>query len=105
MNPMTRLSQPLLSALIETALCLLPGAAAWADPAPSLTVGAKDFTEQLIMAEITRQLLQIKGCTVHKRDCMCTKIVRAALENGEVDLSWEYTGASLVLFHKATHRL
>lgn len=102
---MTRLSQRLLSALIATALCLLPGAAAWADPAPSLTVGAKDFTEQLIMAEMTRQLLQSKGYTVHKKDGMGTKIVRAALENGEVDLYWEYTGTSLVIFNKVTQRL
>lgn len=36
---------------------------------------------------------------------MGTKIVRAALENGEVDLYWEYTGTSLITFNKVMERL
>lgn len=70
-----------------------------------LTVGGKDFTEQLILAEMTRQLLEHKGYAVEKRDGMGTNIVRAALESGEVDLYWEYTGTSLVTFNKVTEPL
>lgn len=70
-----------------------------------LTVGGKDFTEQLLLAEMTKQLLESKGYTVTKADGMGTKIVRTALESGEVDLYWEYTGTSLVTFNKVTDKL
>jgi osmoprotectant transport system substrate-binding protein len=73
--------------------------------AAELTVGGKAFTEQLIIAEMTKQLLESKGHTVDKKDGMGTKIVRAALENGEVDLYWEYTGTSLITFNKVTEKL
>lgn len=73
--------------------------------AATLTVGGKAFTEQLIISEITKQLLEEKGYTVDKKDGMGTKIVRAALENGEVDLYWEYTGTSLITFNKVKDKL
>jgi osmoprotectant transport system substrate-binding protein len=74
-------------------------------PAAELTVGGKNFTEQLILAEMTRQLLEAKGFDVEKSDGMGTTVVRSALENGAVDLYWEYTGTSLVTFNKVTEKL
>ncbi|MDY0884761.1 glycine betaine ABC transporter substrate-binding protein [Dongia soli] len=73
--------------------------------AASLTVGGKDFTEQFLMAEMTKQLLESKGYEVDKKDGMGSNIVRAALESGEVDLYWEYTGTSLITFNKVTDKL
>ncbi|KQY26948.1 glycine betaine ABC transporter substrate-binding protein [Rhizobium sp. Root482] len=73
--------------------------------AQDIKVGGKDFTEQFLLAEMTTQLLQKNGFTVSKRDGMGTNIVRAALENGEVDVYWEYTGTALVNFNKITDRL
>lgn len=73
--------------------------------AKEIRIGGKDFTEQLIMAEITNQLLKSKGYTVVKNDGMGTKIVRAALENGEIDMYWEYTGTSLITFNKVKDKL
>ncbi len=93
------LKQLMLSAL---SVVMLGGAA---QAAGTLTVGGKDFTEQFILAEMTKQLLEAKGYTVSKKDGMGTSIVRAALENGEVDLYWEYTGTSLVTFNKVTEKL
>src|SRR5260370_3464863 len=78
---------------------------ATATQATELTVGGKDFTEQYLLAEMTKQLLESKGYTIRKTDGMGTNIVRAALESGEVDLYWEYTGTSLVSFNKAMERL
>jgi osmoprotectant transport system substrate-binding protein len=88
--------------LLSAAAIALAATSAWS---ATITVGGKDFTEQLIIAEITKQLLESKGYTVDKKDGMGTKIVRAALENGEVDLYWEYTGTSLITFNKVTERL
>ena len=90
------------AAIVSTAASLAFGTTAMA---ANVTVGGKDFTEQFIVAEMTRQLLESKGYTVEKKDGMGTNIVRAALEGGEVDLYWEYTGTSLVTFNKVTDQL
>lgn len=90
------------SAIVSGAALLTFGTAA---VAADLTVGGKNFTEQLIIAEMTKQLLESKGHTIDKKDGMGTKIVRAALEGGEVDLYWEYTGTSLITFNKVTDKL
>jgi osmoprotectant transport system substrate-binding protein len=92
----------LLSAVVGAALLTAPSAATLAD---TLVVGGKDFTEQLLLAEMTRQLLEAKGFTVEKADGMGTTVVRSALENGAVSLYWEYTGTSLVTFNKVTEQL
>ncbi|MEP7456648.1 glycine betaine ABC transporter substrate-binding protein [Phyllobacterium sp. SB3] len=76
-----------------------------AGQAADLTVGGKDFTEQYLVAEMTRLLLEGKGYTVEKKDGLGTSIARSALESGEVDLYWEYTGTSLVTFNKVTTSL
>lgn len=73
--------------------------------ADTIKVGGKDFTEQFLLAEMSKLLLEKKGFDVEKNDGMGTNIVRAALENGEVDLYWEYTGTALVNFNKITDRL
>lgn len=82
-------------------LFLLAGTA----QAAELVVGGKNFTEQLILAEMTRQLLESHGHDVTKKDGLGTTIVRAALERGEVDLYWEYTGTSLIVFNDVTEML
>ncbi|WP_282095321.1 glycine betaine ABC transporter substrate-binding protein [Epibacterium ulvae] len=83
------------------ATAVLAGAAQAAD----LKVGGKGFTEQLLIAEITTQYLESKGHSVEKIDGMGTSVVRAALENGQVDLYWEYTGTSLITFNKVEEKL
>lgn len=92
----------LAKTLLSAAAVALVATSTWA---ATITVGGKNFTEQLIIAEITKQLLESKGYTVDKKDGMGTKIVRTALENGEVDVYWEYTGTSLITFNKVTERL
>jgi len=77
-------------------LFLLAGIAP-AAPAAELVVGGKNFTEQLILAEMTRQLLESHGHEVTKRDGLGTTIVRASLERGEVDLYWEYTATGATI--------
>lgn len=99
MTIMSKLAKRLLSTAVALAI------AAPALAGGKITVGGKGFTEQLIIAEMTKQLLEKNGYTVDKKDGMGTKIVRAALENGEVDLYWEYTGTSLITFNKVTDRL
>lgn len=66
----------------------------------AITVGGKNFTEQLLMAEMTTQLLKDRGYDVEKRDGLGSTVLRKAQLNDQVDLYWEYTGTSLVTYNK-----
>ena len=92
-------------AFIAAAIILLSIAAPIAALAQTLVVGGKDFTEQLLMAEMTSQLLTAKGFQVEKRSGFDTTRLRRAQEAGLVDLYWEYTGTSLREFNKVTEQL
>src|SRR3954447_8806066 len=71
--------------------------------AQAIVVGAKEFTEQLLVAEMTTQLLQANGFSAHKGTGFATTGVRSLQESGIVDLYWEYTGTALRRF-KPAHR-
>jgi osmoprotectant transport system substrate-binding protein len=73
--------------------------------AQTITVGGKNFTEQLLLAEMTTQLLEAKGYDVDKRDGLGSTVLRKAQENGQIDVYWEYTGTSLVVYNKVEERL
>jgi osmoprotectant transport system substrate-binding protein len=73
--------------------------------AQTLVVGGKNFTEQQLMAEMTTQLLTAKGFKIDKRAGLGTAPLRQALEAGQIDLYWEYTGTSLITFNKVTEKL
>ncbi|MCZ2402248.1 glycine betaine ABC transporter substrate-binding protein [Paenarthrobacter sp. Z7-10] len=59
----------------------------------SVNVGSKEFTEQLLLCEITAQRLESQGASV-KRTCGMSgsSAVRSALVSGAIDTYWEYTG-------------
>ena len=62
-----------------------------------LTVGSKEFTEQLILGEITLQTLEAAGATVQDQIGLAgTVAARKALESGEIDMYWEYTGTGWI---------
>ena len=58
-------------------------------------VGAKDFTEQLLAADMTTQLLQARGLSTHKGTGFATTGLRRLQESGIIDICWEYTGTAL----------
>lgn len=63
-----------------------------ADKGP-VSVGSKEFTEQLILGKMAVYLLEDAGFEVDDNTALGgTAIVREALEAGDVDLYWEYTG-------------
>jgi osmoprotectant transport system substrate-binding protein len=68
-----------------------------------VAVGSKEFTEQLILCEITAQRLEAQGATV-KRVCGMSgsDTVRAAETSGNIDMYWEYTGTGWISFLKQT---
>ena len=59
----------------------------------SFTVGSKEFTEQLVMGQITKLALEDAGAEVTDETGITgTTNVRQALTSGEIDMYWEYTG-------------
>ncbi|KAE9643189.1 glycine betaine ABC transporter substrate-binding protein [Pseudomonas sp. PB106] len=70
-----------------------------------IVVGGKKFTEQQLVAEMTAQLLRANGYRVDKRADLGSSVLRAAQENGQVDVYWEYTGTSLITYNKITDKL
>ena len=65
-----------------------------------VVIGGKDFTEQRILPEITSIYLKENGFDTKVVGNMGSTVVRSALENGQIDMYWEYTGTALVVFDK-----
>jgi len=90
-------------------LSLIAGAAALAScgsndqSEPSISVGSKDFTEELILGEMYAQLLEKSGLSVtRKLDLGGTQVAMEALQRGDIDLYPEYTGTALITQLKET---
>ncbi|MEW9673808.1 glycine betaine ABC transporter substrate-binding protein [Ammoniphilus sp. 3BR4] len=66
----------------------------------SISVGGKDFTEQMILSKITSIYLGENGYEVKEAGSMGSSVVRSALENKQIDLYWEYTGTGLIVYQK-----
>ncbi len=58
----------------------------------TIKIGAKNFTEQYVVGELMKILLEENGYKVDYKSGMGTAIVRKALEEGAIDLYMEYTG-------------
>ncbi|TNY37263.1 glycine betaine ABC transporter substrate-binding protein [Thermomonospora catenispora] len=69
----------------------------------TVTVGSKEFTEQLVLCEITAVALESVGAEV-KRSCGMSgsNTVRNALTSGSIDMYWEYTGTGWITHLKKT---
>ena len=64
-----------------------------------LTVGNKDFSEQEILKEITKQLFEAHGATIDDKGTIVGSVnTRKALESGEIDLYWDYTGTGWITY-------
>lgn len=71
---------------------------ALAQSPPTVRVGSKNFTEQLILGEIWAQALEAAGARVERRlNLGGTLIAQQALTAGQIDLYPEYTGTGLTV--------
>lgn len=65
----------------------------------SIKVGSKEFTEQLLLGQITILALEDAGYKVEDKTGVAgSDKVRLALEKGDFDLYWEYTGTAWLSF-------
>ncbi|MGC0784870.1 glycine betaine ABC transporter substrate-binding protein [Pantoea agglomerans] len=84
------------SVVALTATLLLSQTAQAAAP---LVMATKSFTEQHILSAMTVLWLQKKGFKVVPKRNIATTIGRNALLNKQIDMVWEYTGTSLIIFN------
>ncbi|MBT8225203.1 MAG: glycine betaine ABC transporter substrate-binding protein [Dactylosporangium sp.] len=68
----------------------------------SVTVGSKDFDEQLVLGQLTVLALKHAGAKVtDETNLGGTNAARAALTSGDIDVYWDYTGTAWIsFFHK-----
>ena len=68
-----------------------------------ITVGSKDFDEQLVLGNITKLALENAGATVDDQiNLGGTDAARAALTSGDIDTYWEYNGTAWISFFGET---
>jgi osmoprotectant transport system substrate-binding protein len=78
------------------------------EPVPELEgvqirVGSKNFTEQILLSYIAEVALSAAGADVEDMtNIQGSPAVRQALEVGDIDLYWEYTGTSWINFQQET---
>jgi osmoprotectant transport system substrate-binding protein len=69
-----------------------------------LIVGGKNFTEQYILAEMAKLLLEQEGFQVTLKTGVGSTVLRRSLERGQVDLCFEYTGTAYTVYLKEKDR-
>ncbi|MGH1542907.1 MAG: glycine betaine ABC transporter substrate-binding protein, partial [Arenicella sp.] len=73
--------------------------------AQTIKVGSKDYTEQIILSELTAQYLEEKGFKVDlERGLGPSGGLRKAMTDGEVDICWEFIGTAYLNFLKQTYK-
>jgi len=58
------------------------------------TVGNKNFTEQYIVGELMKQLLEDRGFTVELDSGNYSEVLRRKMEDGDIDICADYTGTA-----------
>ncbi len=64
-----------------------------------ITIGGKNFTEQYLLPELAKLLLEEHGFNVNLRTGVGTAIARQSLETGQIDMYYEYTGTAYTVFY------
>jgi osmoprotectant transport system permease protein len=59
-----------------------------------VTVGSKDFTESILLAEIVAQMLEAQGVEVDRKFDLGGNLAHSAIVAGQIDLYPEYTGTA-----------
>ncbi len=82
---------------LATAMALLGMSACKRTEPGGVSIGAKNFTEQLVLGELYAQTLERAGMHVTRKfDLGGTQVAMAALRRGDIDLYPEYTGTALL---------
>lgn len=86
--------------LLVVSVCLLALAVPGLAADKKITVGGKNFTEQYLLPEMAKALLEKNGFEVELKTGLPTNMARKAVLTGEVDFYYEYTGTAYTVFFK-----
>ncbi|HEX3792125.1 MAG TPA: glycine betaine ABC transporter substrate-binding protein [Pseudonocardiaceae bacterium] len=68
-----------------------------------ITVGSKDFTENILLGYIAEYALQAAGMNVRDlTDIEGSNSARLALQQGQIDMMWDYTGTAWISYQGNT---
>ncbi|WP_313666391.1 glycine betaine ABC transporter substrate-binding protein [Atlantibacter hermannii] len=93
--------------LFSRLLAAVTGLALFANVAQAapIVLATKGFTEHHILSALTVLYLQKKGFPVQPKTNIAAVISRNAMVNNQIDITWEYTGTSLIIFNKIDKRM
>jgi osmoprotectant transport system substrate-binding protein len=63
-------------------------------------IGGKNFTEQYLLAEMGKNLMEKNGFSVELKTGVGSSVIRQSLLKGQIDLYYEYTGTAYTVYHK-----
>jgi len=102
---MDRLTANILAIVLSLVLILLgTGCKSPAPPTKEVTVGNKDFTEQRLIGQMMKQLLENRGFKVDLVSDISTFVLRQGMEAGDFDICADYTGTAWMLHLGHTYK-
>src|SRR5437764_1795840 len=107
----SRLSMRSLGVVLAVVTLVVIGFASWrairnrshaSSARGHVTVGSKDFTESILLAEIVAQMLEAQNVEVDRKFDLGGNLAHSALIGGQIDLYPEYTGTAFtaILHHQ-----
>ena len=95
----------LISTVVLPLILIMMGVGCGGAPGEQITVGNKDFTEQRIVGELIKQLLEDReqllkdrGFAVKLESGLSTLELREGMEAGDIDICADYTGTAWMVF-------
>jgi osmoprotectant transport system substrate-binding protein len=70
----------------------------------AIIIGGKNFTEQYILSELAKNLLEKHGLRVQLKTGVGSVVARQALVNDQIDLYYEYTGTAYTVYYQQSNR-
>jgi len=86
-----------------TVALLIIGAAYAQAAEKKVTVGNKNFTEEYIVGQLMKELLEARGFEVALRSDLTSMALRAGMESGDIDICAEYTGTAWMVHLKSKY--
>ena len=79
---------------VLAAAAIITGAVCAEAAEKRVIVGNKNFTEQYIVGQLMKQLLEARGFRVDLRSDLTSMALRAGMESGDIDVCADYTGTA-----------
>jgi osmoprotectant transport system substrate-binding protein len=91
-----RIMTRLMTIVLATVLTITVISCSGKKSSDIVRIGSKDFTENLIVAEIYALALENAGIPVERKFALASSVVHTTIVNNEIDLYPEYTGTGLL---------